>query len=126
MSAIIEFLSKLWSPRSNNRGSRSDSQRGGGKEKLAITGLLSRRKKPAGGYFISSVGQRQNDAIREKKKKGAWAFFFLPTPHFKPPEGDFPPARKAPTPDVEMLGLIYVGVTVFGLGSDCFAQSKSR
>lgn len=62
----------------------------------------------------------------KKKKKGAWAFIFLPTPHFKPPAGDFPPARKAPTPDVEMLGLIYVGVTVFGLGSDCFAQSKSR
>lgn len=82
MSAIIEFLSKLWSPRSNNRGSRSDSQRGGGKEKLAITGLLSRRKKPAGGYFISSVGQRQNDAIREKKKKRSLGFFFSPHPPF--------------------------------------------
>ena len=82
MSAIIEFLSKLWSPRSNNRGSRCDSRKGGG-ETLAITELLSRRKKPAGGYFMSSVGQRQNDAIRgKKKKKEIRLFFFSPHPPF--------------------------------------------
>lgn len=64
---------------------------GGEKKKMAITGLLSRRKKPAGGYFISSVGQRQNDAFREKKKRS----FFPPHPHFKLPAGDFPPARSS-------------------------------
>ena len=94
---------------------------GGEKKKMAITGLLSRRKKPAGGYFISSVGQRQNDAFREKKK-GA---FFPPTPILNCLQAIFL-LREAPTPAVEMLGLIYAGVTVFGLGSDCFAQSKSR
>lgn len=58
----------------------------------------------------------------EKKKKGA---FSPPTPILNCLQAIFL-LREAPTPAVEMLGLIYAGVTVFGLGSDCFAQSKSR
>lgn len=99
---------------------------GGGERKAGNNRTIKPEKEASRWIFYIICWSKTKWCYLGKKKKGAWAFIFLPTPHFKPPAGDFPPARKAPTPAVEMLGLIYVGVTVFGLGSDCFAQSKSR
>lgn len=106
-----EFLSKLWSPYSNNWGSHSNSQR----KKAGNNSAIKLKNWPAGGYFISSLGQRQNGAIwKELGVCSIWNSLQA-----------IPPAW-APTPTVEMLGLIYVTVMVFRLGLNCFAESKSK
>lgn len=81
MSAIIEFLSKLWSPRSNNRGSRSDSRRGGGERKAGNNRTIKPEKEASRWIFYIICWSKTKWCYSgKKKKKELGLLFFSPPP----------------------------------------------